>query len=108
MFSTLPKQNNMFSFTFILSSATAFNFDQFKILSFGKEYTKRKYQTYSNIKEIADDKLIVALMMGFASGSARNNMRKGEKCWLPAFSPFFSRNVCQRLLQRGRQIALYT
>ena len=40
MFSTLPKTNVNFSFTFILSSANAFNLDQSKILSFGKEFKK--------------------------------------------------------------------
>ena len=40
MFSTLPKSNFNFWFTFILSSANAFNFDQSKILSFGKELTE--------------------------------------------------------------------
>ena len=37
MFSTFPKQNLNFSFTFVLLSANAFNLDQSKILSFGKE-----------------------------------------------------------------------
>ena len=37
MFSILPKPNFTFSFTFILSSAYAFNLDQSKILLFGKE-----------------------------------------------------------------------
>ena len=37
MFSTLPKTNFNFSLPFILSSANAFNLDQSKILSFGKE-----------------------------------------------------------------------
>ena len=37
MFSTLPKTNLIFSVTFILSSANAFNLDQSTILSFGKE-----------------------------------------------------------------------
>ena len=36
MFSTLSKINFNLSFTFILSSANAFNLDQSKILSFGK------------------------------------------------------------------------
>ena len=36
MFPTFPKTNFNFSFTFILSSANAFNLDQSKILSFGK------------------------------------------------------------------------
>ena len=38
-FSTLPKLNFNFSFTFILSSANALNLDQSVILSFGKELT---------------------------------------------------------------------
>ena len=37
MFSTLPKSNFNFWVTFILSSANAFNLDQSKNLSFGKE-----------------------------------------------------------------------
>ena len=37
MFSTLPKTNFSFFFTFILSSANAFNLDQSKNMSFGKE-----------------------------------------------------------------------
>ena len=37
MFSTLPKMNLNFSFTFILSSADALNLDQSKNLLFGKE-----------------------------------------------------------------------
>ena len=37
MFSTRPKTNFKFSVTFIVLSATAFNFDQSKTLSFGKE-----------------------------------------------------------------------
>ena len=36
MFSTFLKTNLNFSATFILSSANAFNLDQFKILPFGK------------------------------------------------------------------------
>ena len=39
MFSTLPKTNFDFSVTFILSSANALNFDQSKVLLFGKELT---------------------------------------------------------------------
>ena len=39
MFSTLPKTNFDFLFKFILSSANAFNLDQSKILSFGKQLT---------------------------------------------------------------------
>ena len=41
MFSTLPKPNLNISFTFILSSANAFNLDQSKILSFGIELNKQ-------------------------------------------------------------------
>ena len=37
MFSTLPKTNSSFSVTYILSSANAFNLEQSKILSCGKE-----------------------------------------------------------------------
>ena len=37
MFSPLSKTNFKFSITFILSSANAFNFDQSKFFSFGKE-----------------------------------------------------------------------
>ena len=37
MFSTLPKPNFNVSFTFILSSAIAFNLDKSENLSFGKE-----------------------------------------------------------------------
>ena len=37
LFSTLSKTNFKFLFTFILSPADAFNLDQSKILSFGKE-----------------------------------------------------------------------
>ena len=37
MFSTLPKTNINFSFTFILSSASAFNLDPSKNMSFGVE-----------------------------------------------------------------------
>ena len=39
MFSTLPKRNLNFPFTFILLSANAFNLDQCKIFLFGKELT---------------------------------------------------------------------
>ena len=39
MFSTLPKTNFGFSITFIISSASAFNLDQSKNLSFGRELT---------------------------------------------------------------------
>ena len=39
MFSTLPKTNFNFSAKFDLSSANAFNLDQSKNLSFGKELT---------------------------------------------------------------------
>ena len=37
MFSTHPKKNFCFSVRFILSSTNAFNLDQFKNVSFGKE-----------------------------------------------------------------------
>ena len=37
MFSTHPNKNFCFSIEFILSFANAFNLDQSKILSFGKE-----------------------------------------------------------------------
>ena len=39
MFSTLPRKNFNLPVTFILSSANAFNLDQSKNLSFGKELT---------------------------------------------------------------------
>ena len=39
MFSSLSKTNFSFSVTFILSSASAFNLDQTKTLSLGKEFT---------------------------------------------------------------------
>ena len=37
MFSILPKTNFIFSVTFILPSANAFNFNKSKIMLFGKE-----------------------------------------------------------------------
>ena len=45
MFSTLSKTNFNFSPAFILSSANAFNLDQSKILSFGKELRVMKKKT---------------------------------------------------------------
>ena len=58
MLSTLPECNFSFSFTFILWSANAFNLDQSKILSFGKELTL--YHTISKLfstirKELFED-----------------------------------------------------
>ena len=40
MFSTLHRTKFNFSVTFIVSSASAFNLDQCKILSFGKEFNQ--------------------------------------------------------------------
>ena len=44
MFSTHPKTYFSFLIAFKLSSANAFNLDQSKILSFGKEFIKNKKQ----------------------------------------------------------------
>ena len=38
-FLLFPNQGSIFSFTFILSSADAFNLGQYRILSFGKEFS---------------------------------------------------------------------
>ena len=45
-FLPFPKQVSFFSVTFILSSANAFNLDQSKILSFGKETHKFEGQNF--------------------------------------------------------------
>ena len=45
MFSAFPKTNASFSFTFILSSADAFNLDQSKNLLFDKELKNKPIYT---------------------------------------------------------------
>ena len=71
MFSTLSKRNFYFSVTFILSSANPSNFDQSKILSFGKELTDDllgildplpddKILDWSKLQQIADDILTLS------------------------------------------------
>ena len=47
-FSFFPKRNFNFCVTFLLSSATAFNLDQCKILSLGKESTLFPIYTHFN------------------------------------------------------------
>ena len=47
MFSTLPKTNFHFSVSFILLFASAFNLDQSKNLSFGKESNDSWWKPYS-------------------------------------------------------------
>ena len=43
---------------------------------------------WSKCQAFADDKLIVTLKQKFFSGWVENIVGNGEKCWLPAFSPF--------------------
>ena len=55
MFSTHPKKNVCFEFTIILSSANAFNLDESKNLSFGKELTL--YHTILTFKDRGGENL---------------------------------------------------
>ena len=42
----------------------------------------------SNFKAFADDKIILAQKLKFVLEKVENIVGKGEKCWLPPFSPF--------------------
>ena len=42
----------------------------------------------TKLKALADDKLKVAKMRISLFDRVENTVGKGEKCWLPAFSPF--------------------
>ena len=42
----------------------------------------------TKLKAFADDRKNVAGKMKFVLGMIKNIVGKGEKCWLPAFSPF--------------------
>ena len=59
----------------------------------------------TKLKAFADDKLNVAQMMiFFLSDRDKNIVGKGEKCCLPAFSPFptmFSKAISYRVMELG-------
>ena len=80
MFSTLPKTNFNFSSTFDLSSANAFNLDQFKNLSFGNELTlsNNRILDWSKLKAFADVNLNVAKKMSSLLDTVENIVVKGE------------------------------
>ena len=42
----------------------------------------------SKFKALADGKINVTEKLKFVLGRVENTVGKGEKCWLPAFSPF--------------------
>ena len=76
MFSTLPKTNFNFSVTFILSSASDFNLDRSKNLTFGKGLKLSKMA------------ISVAQMVKFDFDWEINIVEKEENAGSPAFSPF--------------------
>ena len=80
----------MFSVTFILSSANAFNLGKPNILSSGEGLTHNKFLDQSKLKAFADDKLTFAENLKFVMDIARKYCGKRGKCCLPAFSPFFT------------------
>ena len=118
MFSTLLKTKFIISSTLILLSAHAFNLDQSKILSFGKEFNvntillstyrhvfkpykipllifmcvkpfiKRKNLNSSNLKEIADDNFMFDENGRKFSKMGRKHSGKRRYCPLRAVSPF--------------------
>ena len=42
----------------------------------------------TKFKDFTDDKIIVTQKLKLALGRVENILRKGKKCWVPAFSPF--------------------
>ena len=82
MFSTFPKPNFNFSFTFILLSANAFNLEQSKTLLFGKEL--RDVQ----IQSICRRQININSKFETCFGMVRKHCGKRRKCWLKAFFCF--------------------
>ena len=82
MFSTHPKTNFNFSTTFNLSFGNAFNLDQSKILSFGKELNKYHTILTSNLHHT------ILTFIDLRKKPFETILEKRIKCWSPAFSPF--------------------
>ena len=85
MFSTLPKTKFYFTVTFILLSANAFNLDQSKNLSFGKELShrikpcpKRQILESSKVKQFADDNFEFDENGSKFAEQVENTVGKGE------------------------------
>ena len=89
------RTNFRFSVTFILSSASAFNLDQSKNLSFGKEL---------NIAEKITPAFDIAKKMTSVFDRTKNSVGgKKRKCRLQAFCPFFRIHTQEsRCLSIGR------
>ena len=99
MFSTLSKTEIIISATRNLSSANAFNLDQAKNLSFGKELilnsttsswllTKQQIFRLVSIENICRWQNKFDKEIEFFLRKGRKNCGKRRKCWLQAFSPF--------------------
>ena len=78
MFSTLSKTNFNFSARFILSSASAFNLDQSKILSFGKELNIIGKGEHAGDKHCGLFKQRPLVFMWLQCKSFENTVGKGE------------------------------
>ena len=107
MFSTLQKTNFKLSITFILSSANAFNLDQFKILSFGNGVTPSQttdLRLFSRLKEFADDTFIFDENGRKFFKRVENTVGKGETARYEQFLPFpqvFQKTCIADMLKQG-------
>ena len=79
MFSTLHKTNFKLSFTFILSSANAFNLDQSKILSFGNGLNQ--YHTIPTLMTLGEKPFEKIVGKGENAGS--QHFLLFPQCFLP-------------------------
>ena len=61
-----------------------------------------KYYDWSKLKAFADDRIKVNKNLKYGLGRMENIVGNGEKCWLPAFSPFptiFSISLLPRVVK---------
>ena len=98
-----------YSAKFNLSSADAFNLDQSKNLSLGKELTITRRQILDSSKDLADDNLKFKKKMQKVIQTGRKHCGKRRNCSLRAISPFptvFSKGLIPRSVKRRRCVGM--
>ena len=88
-FLPFAKQISIFQAIFVLSSANAFNLEQFKILSFGKELiSDNNIFRLVLIKTICERQTSVAQVIEIVSQTVENTVGEGESAWHHRFLQF--------------------
>ena len=75
---------------------------QFGTIDLLNPFPNNKFLDWSNLKELAHDRIYVTLKLNFLGGRVGTHCRKRRKCWLPAFSTFptmFSKGLFSRAVK---------